>query len=147
VSEPQPPGPQLPKSWRTSLSHLPRRTSPAKNRSLRLDPDVKSRAASKAEADRLDFADVVKVGWAQFMAGQIEPQKPIRRPARTRVEGEELEQNLASTSVRATDEEWTPLLEWCKAESARRGWRVNPSRLATQYLRDEFLKDAPPAQE
>ena len=138
----KPTGP--PSRWKTSLGDNPRKER-TKTRTLYVDEDTMTRSMAKAEELGMVFTAVLKTGWARFMAGLIEPKKQTRYRAAAGVEAGQ--QKKSPTTIRVRDSEWQPLVDWCREETVRRGWRVTPSRLATQYLREEFLEAAPPAEE
>ncbi|MFJ2752767.1 hypothetical protein [Streptomyces sp. NPDC087297] len=98
---------------------------------------VKEATERKAKRERRNVADVLRAGFAKYMAGEIEPVRPVRAPRRA--PGEAPVKSVPSVSLRASDEEWAPIEDRCKSDKARLGFLVNPSRVITQYLREDYL--------
>ncbi|MEU2453841.1 hypothetical protein ABZ605_27660 [Streptomyces sp. NPDC012765] len=107
------------------------------SRPLYVPPAVKEAADRKAKRERRSLADVMRDGFAKYLAGEIEPTRPVRAPRRA--PGEKPVKSVPSVSLRVSDEEWAPIEERCKSDKARLKFLVNPSRVITQYLREDYL--------
>lgn len=107
------------------------------SRPLYIPLDVKEAAERKASRERKALADVMREGFAKYLAGDIEPVKPVRAPRRA--SGEKPAKSLPSASLRMSDDDWAPIDARCKADKERLKFLVNPSRVITQYLRDDYL--------
>jgi hypothetical protein len=81
----------------------------------------------------------MRAGLAQYVAGGIEPLKPLRAPRPA--PGGKPVKSKPSTSLRAGDDEWTQVEARCTQDTERLKFKVNPSRVITQYLRDTYLAD------
>ncbi|WP_435245194.1 hypothetical protein [Streptomyces tendae] len=106
-------------------------------RPLYIPAEVKDAAEKKAGTEHRSLAAVMRAGFAKYMAGEIEPVKPKRAPRKA--PGVKPVKSVPSTSIRMADSEWTPIEERCKADKERLKFLVNPSRVITQYLRDDYL--------
>ncbi|MFF2331957.1 MULTISPECIES: hypothetical protein [unclassified Streptomyces] len=113
-------------------------------RPLYIPADVKDAAEKKAGTEHRSLAAVMREGFAKYVAGDIEPVKPVRAPRRA--PGEKPAKSLPSASVRMSDDDWRPIEDRCRADKERLKFLVNPSRVITQYLRDDYLA-GPPDQE
>ncbi|MFJ2278768.1 hypothetical protein ACIOEZ_31990 [Streptomyces sp. NPDC087866] len=109
-------------------------------RPLYVPAEVKQEADTRAGAESRTLATVIREGFTLYRYGHLEPVKP-KRAAAGSVGGTKA---LPPTSVRIPPVEWARILERCAADKARLGFLVNPSRIATQFLRDVYLA-APPA--
>jgi hypothetical protein len=114
-------------------------TREATSRPLYIPNDIKEAAEKKAGNEHRTLADVMRAGLALYVAGGIEPLKPIRtqRPA----PGGKPVKSKPSTSLRAGDAEWAQVEARCTEDTERLRFHVNPSRVLTQYLRDTYLAD------
>ncbi|MFD5878441.1 hypothetical protein [Streptomyces yangpuensis] len=106
-------------------------------RPLYVPASVKEATEKKAKRERRSVADVLRTGFAKYVAGEIEPVKPVRAPRRP--PGEKPVKSVPSISLRVGDDEWGPIEQRCKDDKARLGFGVNPSRVITQYLREDYL--------
>jgi hypothetical protein len=106
-------------------------------RPLYIPSEVKDAAERKAKREHRNLADVLRDGFTKYLEGGIEPVKPTRAPRRP--PGEKAPKTLPSASLRMSDEDWTPIEKRCKADKERLKFLVNPSRVITQYLRDDYL--------
>ncbi|MFF3731006.1 hypothetical protein ACFYXM_11945 [Streptomyces sp. NPDC002476] len=104
-------------------------------RPLYVPAEVKKEADAKAGAESRTLAMVIREGFTLYRYGHLEPVKP-KRAAAGSVGGTK---SLPPTSVRIPPVEWDWILERCTADKARLGFLVNPSRVATQFLRDVYL--------
>ncbi|MEV1040407.1 hypothetical protein AB0J01_27710 [Streptomyces sp. NPDC050204] len=104
---------------------------------LYIPADVKEAAEKKASGEHRSLAAVMREGFAKYLAGDIEPVKPVRAPRRA--PGERPSKSLPSASVRMSEDDWKPIEARCQADKARLKFLVNPSRVITQYLRDDYL--------
>ncbi len=111
-------------------------------RPLYVPAEVKQAADARAVAESRTLTMVIREGFTLYRYGHLEPVKPKRAPAGS-VGGSKA---LPPTSVRIPPVEWARILERCAADKQRLGFLVNPSRVATQFLRDVYLA-APPAGE
>jgi hypothetical protein len=107
------------------------------SRPLYIPQDVKEAAEKKAKREHRSLADVLRAGFAKYLAGDIEPVKPVRAPRRT--PNEKPVKSTPSASLRMTDEDWAPIEARCKDDKERLKFLVNPSRVITQYLREDYL--------
>lgn len=107
------------------------------SRPLYIPLAVKEAADRKAKRERRSLADVMRDGFATYLAGGLEPTRPVR--AARRGPGEEPVRAVPSVSLRVSNEEWAPIEERCKSDKARLKFLVNPSRVITQYLREDYL--------
>ncbi|MFD6534890.1 hypothetical protein [Streptomyces goshikiensis] len=98
---------------------------------------VKEAAERKAKRERRSLADVMRDGFAKYLAGEIEPARPVRAPRRA--PGEAPVRSVPSVSLRVSKEGWEPIEQRCKDDKARLKFGVNPSRVITQYLREDYL--------
>ncbi|MER0443135.1 hypothetical protein ABR738_00840 [Streptomyces sp. Edi4] len=110
-------------------------------RPLYIPSEVKDAAEKKASAEHRSLAAVMREGFTQYMAGQLEPVKPTRAPRKA--PGEKPVKSVPSTSIRMADDEWKPIEDRCKADKERLKFLVNPSRVITQYLRDDYVGGKP----
>ncbi|MBI0311648.1 hypothetical protein [Streptomyces javensis] len=108
-------------------------------RPLYIPQEVKEAAERKARSERRDLAVVMRDGFKRYIDGGIEPVKPKRAPRRA--PGEKPTKSLPSASLRMSDEDWAPIESRCKADKERLNFLVNPSRVITQYLRDDYCAD------
>lgn len=108
-------------------------------RPLYIPTDVKDAAEKKARSEQRTLADVLREGFSKYVAGGIEPVKPVRAPRRA--PGEKPVKSVPSASLRMSDEDWAPIEARCLADKERLKFLVNPSRVITQYLRDDYLAD------
>ncbi|MER5302178.1 hypothetical protein ABT039_22345 [Streptomyces lasiicapitis] len=106
-------------------------------RPLYIPAEVKDAAEKKAKSEGRNLADVLRTGFAKYLADGFEPVKPVR--ARRRAPGEKPSKVLPSASLRATDETWEPIEARCREDKERLKFLVNPSRVITQYLREDYL--------
>lgn len=111
-------------------------------RPLYIPAEVKDAAEKKAGTEHRSLAAVMRDGFAKYMAGGIEPVKPTRAPRKA--PGTKPAKSLPSTSIRMADDEWKPIEDRCKADKERLKFLVNPSRVITQYLRDDYLGEQLP---
>ncbi|MDX3165979.1 hypothetical protein PV516_19515 [Streptomyces scabiei] len=107
------------------------------SRPLYIPTDVKTAAEKKAKREHRSLSDVLKAGYAKYLEGGIEPVKPVRAPRRA--PGDKPVKALPSASLRISDEDWEPIEARCKADKERLKFLVNPSRVITQYLREDYL--------
>jgi hypothetical protein len=107
------------------------------SRPLYIPQDVKDAADKKAKREHHNLADALRAGFAKYLAGDIEPVKPVRAPRRA--PGDKPAKSAPSASLRMTDEDWAPIEARCKADKERLKFLVNPSRVITQYLREDYL--------
>ncbi|MEJ8654631.1 hypothetical protein WKI65_43025 [Streptomyces sp. MS1.AVA.3] len=110
-------------------------------RPLYVPAEVKQEADTRARAESRTLATVIREGLTLYRHGHLEPVKPKRAPAGS-VGGSKA---LPPTSVRIPPVEWARILERCTSDKQQLGFLVNPSRIATQFLRDVYLA-APPAE-
>ncbi|MDJ0466122.1 hypothetical protein [Streptomyces sp. H27-C3] len=108
-------------------------------RPLYVPAEVKQQADTRAGAESRSLTTVIREGFTLYRHGHLEPVKPQRAPAGS-VGGSKA---LPPTSVRIPPVEWALILERCTVDKQRLGFLVNPSRIATQFLRDVYLA-APP---
>ncbi|MFF4409744.1 hypothetical protein [Streptomyces sp. NPDC001404] len=105
-------------------------------RPLYIPAEVKDAAEKKARSEQRTLADVLRAGFKAYLDGEIEPVKPMRAPRRA--PGEKPAKSLPTASLRMSNEDWAPIEARCKADKERLKFLVNPSRVVTQYLRDEY---------
>ncbi|MCZ0983899.1 hypothetical protein O1L60_44860 [Streptomyces diastatochromogenes] len=110
-------------------------------RPLYIPAEIKEAAEKKAGTEHRSLASVMRDGFAKYVAGEIEPVKPTRAPRKA--PGEKPAKTLPSASVRMSDDDWKPIEARCKADKERLKFLVNPSRVITQYLRDNYLAGQP----
>ncbi|MCF1592415.1 hypothetical protein [Streptomyces muensis] len=107
------------------------------SRPLYIPQDVKDAAEKKAKREHRSLADVLRGGFTKYLEGGITPVKPVRAPRRAA--GEKPVKSLPSASLRMSDDDWAPIEARCKADKERLKFLVNPSRVITQYLREDYL--------
>ncbi|WP_282792941.1 hypothetical protein [Streptomyces sp. CC224B] len=111
-------------------------------RPLYVPAEVKQQSDARASAESRTLAMVIREGFTLYRYGHLEPVKPKRAPAGS-VGGSKA---MPPTSVRVHPAEWAQILERCAADKQRLGFLVNPSRVATQFLRDVYLAAPAPGE-
>ncbi|TQE33116.1 hypothetical protein [Streptomyces ipomoeae] len=105
-------------------------------RPLYVPAEVKQLAEARAKAESRSLTSVIRFeGFVLYRYGHLEPVKPKRAPAGS-LGGAK---SVPPTSVRFPAVEWDRIMERCAADKLRLGFLVNPSRVATQFLRDVYL--------
>ncbi|MFJ2780218.1 hypothetical protein [Kitasatospora sp. NPDC087315] len=132
---PLPRDPDQPSSVRrTTKPHRDIRPNVTAGRSVYLDAEIKQLAQQKVEADDdgLSLADHIRKGWDKFMAGEL-----VMRPARRAQRGTGA--SKARLVQWESDEYWEALVTKCDLIKEQVGFKINPSTVAEQYLRENYL--------
>jgi hypothetical protein len=109
-------------------------------RPLYIPEDIVEASRAKAVSEFREFTDVVNEAFSSYMAGELEPRKPERAARRPLgPDGAPPVKKQATCSVRKHKPEWDELIARCNADKERLGWAVTPSKIATQYLMEEYL--------
>jgi hypothetical protein len=103
---------------------------------LYVPAEVKTQADARAEAESRTLTRVIRFEcFALYRHGHFTPVKPKRAPAGS-LGGSK---SMPPTSVRFPGFEWAEIMDRCARDKERLGFLVNPSRIAAQFLREQYL--------